>query len=300
MNGKKILVTGASGFIGRHLVNGLIAENSHALAITTRDRTTATLIFSDNVSYIEIDNVDFKKNIVSFSPDIVIHLASYSTNKDDISTIKQLIDANILFLSVLLDAVKDTKASLFLNTGSFAEYFYNDGALSPVYYYAATKTASRSILKYYSNLTGIKHCTIVPYTVYGGINKSKKIIDFIFDSLEASVPIAMSKGEQISDFVHIDDLVSFYLHILNNTSLLKDADDYHVGSGKGSSLRDVADLVEKISGKKTNIDWGALDYRPLDMMRAIAPIYKLEKELNWNPKIGIQQGLKLLWSKTKE
>ncbi len=298
MSGKKILITGATGFVGSNLVNALLKEktDTFTLGIISRDVKKTKEAFGDRVRHILYEDENFKSNIIDFSPDIVVHLASYSTSRDDRDSIEKLIDSNILFLSLLLDALKETEIKLFLNTGSFAEYYYNDGELNPAYYYAATKTASRAIVNYYKNITGMKCCTIIPYTIYGGINKNKKIIDLLFDSLAVEKPIAMTKGEQVSDFVHINDVLSFYIHILNNTHLLNDMSDYHLGSGQGITLREIAKIIEKISGKKTNIKWGKLDYRSMDMMRAIAPIYKLEKELGWIPDIDIEKGISIILS----
>jgi nucleoside-diphosphate-sugar epimerase len=296
MNGNRILVTGATGHIGSKLVHALLRENISEIAVITRDTIKTKELFGEDVEHILYESVSFKSNILNFSPNIVIHLASYSTSKDDPDNIKQLIDANILFVSLLFDALKETSVELFLNTGSFAEYFYNDGKLNPAYYYAATKTASRAIVNYYKNLTGVKSCTIIPYTVYGGVNKNKKIIDLIFDSLYSVEAIRMTSGRQISDFVHLDDVVSFYVYAINNMHLLRDGGDYHLGTGKGMSLRDIAQVIENISDKKTNIEWGALEYRATDVMRAIAPIYKLEKELDWMPSITIEKGLSMMWT----
>ena len=64
-----------------------------------------------------------------------------------------------------------------------------------------------------------------------------------------------------------------------------------MGTGKGTSIKEVANIIEKVTSKKTNINWGAIEYRPLDIMRSIAPVYKLEKELNWKPKISIEDGI---------
>ena len=61
------------------------------------------------------------------------------------------------------------------------------------------------------------------------------------------------------------------------------------------SLRNIAQFLENISDKKTNIEWGALEYRSTDVMRAIAPIYKLEKELDWIPSVSIEKGLSMMW-----
>lgn len=296
MNGKKnLLITGATGFIGSNLVNEILKDETFKVAIIVRNLDKAYQIFGNNVTYIQYESKSFKKGIIEFQPNLVIHLAAYSTGNDDIENIKELIDSNILFLSILLDALKEIKIELFVNTGSFAEYYYNDGILNPAYFYAATKTATRSILKYYQNLTNMKCCTLIPYTVYGGINKNKKILDIIFDSLDEIEPVKMTQGEQISDFVHIKDVVNFYIKVIKNTNLVQNSGDYHIGTGRAYSLREVSKIVEKVSNKKTNITWGAINYRPLDMMRAVAPIYKLEKELSWTPTIAIEEGIKLIW-----
>lgn len=297
MNGKKILLTGATGFVGSNLVNALLKENIHTLAIISRDLKTTKDLFGEQVRHIISIDENFKNNIIDFAPDIVLHLASYSTSKDDPDSIRKMLDSNILFLSLLLDALKETKIKFFFNIGTFAEYYYNDGELNPAYYYAATKTASRSIIQYYKNLIGMKYNTIVLYTVYGGNNKNKKIIDLLFESISSDKPISMTNGEQISDFIHINDVISFFLYILKNSHLLKDRHDYHLGSGKGITIKQLAQLIEKTSGKKANIKWGGLKYRPTDVMRAIAPIYKLEKELGWKPKINIEKGISMTVSK---
>ena len=116
-----------------------------------------------------------KEKIIEFKPEIVIHLASYLSASDQFVDILKLIDANLLFLSKLLNAVSEIHLDLFINTGSFSEYRNGDEELIPAYFYAATKTASRSIVDYYSNNYGFKQTTIIPYTIYGGNDSQKKL-----------------------------------------------------------------------------------------------------------------------------
>ena len=284
----KILVTGATGFVGKHLIQKLRDFDVRFVVrnINTEYSKDRQIVYND-------EKLDvFQKDVKSYNPKIVIHLASYLTSSDDISSIKNIVDSNILFTSILLESLKSTDLELFINTGTFAEYYYNDGKENPAYFYSASKIAIKPIIKYFKNIQGFKTINIIPYTIYGGKSKSKKVIDYILDSLDSKLYLEMTNGEQILDFIHIEDVTDFYVHCVNNINLLKDEEDYHLGTGKGTSIKELSNIIEDLTNKKANINWGSKEYRTLDIMRAIAPIYKLEKELNWKPKISIKDGIK--------
>ena len=297
MTGSSVLITGASGTVGSALLKELIQTGSYKIAVTVSSDFIENELLNEKVCYIDYMDSNFKKNVINFSPDSVIHLASLSTANDDISNIRKLVDSNIIFISILLDALKETNVGLFLNTGSFSEYSSEDGVLNPAYFYAATKTASRAILSYYKNLIKMKTCTIIPYTIYGSKNKSKKVFDYVLESINSEVSIPMTKGDQILDFIHMSDVVSFFSHILENEKLLVDNEDYHLGIGQGTSIKDLARIAEEVSGLKTNISWGEINYRNTDIMRAVAPVNNFKNHLGWAPKIGIKEGILMSYNK---
>ena len=70
--------------------------------------------------------------------------------------------------------------------------------------------------------------------------------------------------------------------------------ELHLGSGYGHSIKEIAKIMEKFSGKKVNAIWGALPYRKLDTMHAVAPIEKNLEYLNWKSKIDIVKGINKL------
>ncbi|MDD2509027.1 MAG: NAD(P)-dependent oxidoreductase [Aliarcobacter skirrowii] len=291
----KILVTGATGFVGKHLIQKLRDFDVRFVVrnINTEYSKDRQIVYND-------EKLDvFQKDVKSYNPKIVIHLASYLTSSDDISSIKNIVDSNILFTSILLESLKSTDLELFINTGTFAEYYYNDGKENPAYFYSASKIAIKPIIKYFKNIQGFKTINIIPYTIYGGKSKSKKVIDYILDSLDSKLYLEMTNGEQILDFIHIEDVTDFYVHCVNNINLLKDEEDYHLGTGKGTSIKGLSNIIEDLTNKKANINWGSKEYRTLDIMRAIAPIYKLEKELNWKPKVSIKDGIKKILEEEK-
>ena len=222
---------------------------------------------------------------------MVIHLAAYLTSMDDAVSIDKLLDSNLVLGTNLLDALKGTGLKFFINTGTFAEY--DGAALSPAYLYAATKTAFRPILQYYSNIAGFRIVNVIPYTIYGGISTSKKLIDLVYESVKAAAPVAMSPGEQVLDFIHIDDVVNFYITLIQNTVALEEKYyDVHLGTGKGTTPKQLEQLMEGIMQQKTNIDWGGRPYRSNDTMYAVAPESKLMTTLHWQPTITLEQGLK--------
>lgn len=290
---KKILITGSTGFVGRQLVKKLL-QDGHSILEITRNKEKSFKLFGNATSKVIVTDINFENQISTFNPNIVIHLAAHLTPNDQYEDIKKLIDSNILFISILLNAVSRLDLDLFINTGTFAEYSNGDDEYSPAYFYSATKTASRSILNYYSNTYSFKQCTVVPYTIYGGKSESKKIIDLILESTESKRKLELTPGDQVLDFIHIDDVISFYQCLINNVNKISDKSNFKLGTAKGHNLKEVANKVELLTNKKTNISWGAKDYRKCDVMYAVADLDEINNQLTWTPKVSIDIGISKL------
>lgn len=284
---KNIIVTGSTGFIGRNLIPILIKENYNVLEITRDYKKSYELYKSKTVKFEINENQNLLiKFIKNFNPEICLHLASHITPNDTFEDSKKLIESNISFLLRLLDAFNECNLKFFINTGTFAEYGKGDYKLSPAYLYAATKTASRSFIEYYSDKLGFKFCTVIPYTIYGGNDSNKKVLDLIIDSLNSKEKIDFTHGEQILDFTHITDVVNFYFELINKTKNL--LTEYHLGTGVGHSLKDVALILENLTKKRTNINWGKKKYRKNDVMYAVSNQNILKKF------ISLEEGLNLM------
>ena len=117
----------------------------------------------------------------------------------------------------------------------------------------------------------------------------------MINALDSSDSINFSPGEQILDFIHVDDIADFFYNLL--IKIYKCKDDYiqfHLGTGVGYSLRDVAKTIESVFSKKLNAKWGGLPYNEFEPMHAVAPISKNLKILNWKPKLTLEKGLIIL------
>jgi len=288
----RILITGATGFVGKNLVPAL--SISHEVFLLVRDVTKARALFPEHVTFIALDD-HWKASIKATKLDIVIHLASYLTSSDDELALHNLLESNITFGTQLLNALSGSNLQYFFNTGTFAEYLSNNPSQTePAYLYAATKTAFRSILQYYQAIIGFKTINVIPYTIYGGKDSQRKLIDIIYDSLDNDNTVQMSPGEQMLDFIHIDDVVDFYVQLINNVSNIKSKySEIHLGTGTGTSPRMMAGMLETITGKTANINWGGLAYRKRDTMYSVVTTYKASDYFDWQPKIDVKKGVEM-------
>lgn len=294
----KIALTGITGFIGQNLMPQLLTTDKDNQFLTiNRDVNKAHKLFplSTYKNFIHISTNELYK-LIEYNPDIVIHLATLSTSRCDTEIIRPLLAANIEFGVLLLDALSQCEnLKLFVNTGSFAEYRYNPEHLDDAYLYSATKTAFRSFVDFYSHIGhGFRYITAIPYSVYGGNMTIKRLFDYIIESQNAKKPIDMTAGEQVLDFIHVDDVASFYTHIIEHymffLTLPENGMEFHLGTGRGTSIREVALLIEEASQRKCNINWGGRPYREQDIMYAVAPVNK-NKNCGWKANISLKDGI---------
>lgn len=291
----KILITGATGFVGKTLIPNLLNSGFNEVAIVVRSVEKAKNLFGALDLTIIESNKDMRNNIISYGPDIVLHMAALFNTKDDENSATQLIESNITFGTLILEAISKTNCKYFVNIGTFSEFLYGGGVYSPNNFYSASKSAFRSIIKYYQLSSNFKWINIVLYSPYGRNNDSKKVIDYLIDTLNSTKPIDFSLGEQVLDFIHVDDIADFFISLFSQINKIENKYiQFHLGTGIGHSIREVGTIIEKVFDKKINANWGGLPYRKLDPMHAVAPIGKNLEILGWKAKIELENGISIL------
>lgn len=291
-----ILITGATGFIGSHLIK-LLQNKKHKLFCTLLPNEKNPF-GEESVKSIVVNSNDIKTTVSFLAENKVhgiIHLASYvQASEHKPEDIESLLNANIIFGSSLLEAASIAKVKWFINTGTYWQYYRSD-EYCPVNLYAATKQAFMDIAKYYWDSGKIKFCTITLFDTYGPNDPRPKIFNLWQKIAETGETLDMSPGEQIIDISHVDDVVRAFAllanHLNNNHLEVKNGDTFAVKAEKRYTLKELAGIFEKKTGKKLNINWGGRPYKPKEVM---IPWNNVKVVPEWKPLISVFDGIKEL------
>lgn len=286
----RILITGASGYIGSNLACYLNSNGFEVFGLIRSEVVDENKI--KLLAGVKLEMLD-EKNLCSLveniNPDIVIHIASFTSVTHDYSTIENLLRSNIEFPTKLLEAMEVAGVKKFINTGTTWQN-YNSADYEPVNLYAATKQAFEDILKYYIFAKDFSSITLRLFDSYGPNDTRKKLIPLLDRLAETKESLDMSEGNQEIELVHINDICSAY-----KTAILKLQDGqpgyanvYSVDTGSRMSLKKLVKLYEKVNDVTLNINWGARPPREREIMRLCTNLTVLP---NWSPTIPLDEGI---------
>lgn len=287
---KTVLVTGATGFLGSHLVKKLVQEG-HTVLLLKRsfsDTTRIKEILSKVICY-DIDQCELFKPFQEFRPiDVIIHAATcYGRNNQPLST---LIEANVMFPLRLLDLASEFNSPSFINTDT---YFNTDKI---VYQYLNGYSLSKKHFgewgRQFAESKKNRFINAKLHHSFGANDHDSKFTTYIIKScLKNSKRLELTPGEQKRDFIHIDDVVSAYLVLLDKaTEEAEWYQNYDLGYGKAISIREFVETVHSITQSKTILKFGALPYREGEMMYTQADIQPIT-ELGWKPEANLEKRL---------
>lgn len=288
----KLLISGATGFIGKNIVEKLLQENNTVYAIV-RPSTNKESLNKKVTSYVFNDNVD---DLITFLEkekfDGIVHLASLFLGNHKSEDTQELVQSNVLFSTCLLEAATKSNVPWFINTGTYTQHYKNK-KYSPVNLYSATKQAFEAIAQYYIETAKTIFVTIKLFDTYGPGDTRPKVITLWSNVLKTKSTLEMSPGEQIIDINYIDDVVNGYLKMITLLSK-KDSRKNHgktfvISSSKRVTLKKLASIFEKATKQKLTINWGGKPYRAREVM---VPWNKGEKIPGWSPRTSIEEGIK--------
>lgn len=284
----RILLTGATGFLGSALARHW-HKSGHELVLLARPSSNARRIESllPAVRLVRLAGIDGLGGLVAqCRPDAIVHTAcSYGRRGE---TALDVLDANVRYGMALLQGVIDAPGLrvTLVNTGSVLDPLVSAYALSKAQF---SQWGTALALQYADVLQFID---VRLQQMYGpGDDRSKFTTHVLEACRDNELRLALTAGEQRRDFIHVEDVVLAYDHILARRGDFTAADAIDVGSGIAPRMREFVELVRHLTGASTELEFGAVPYRDNEAMLCIADTARL-KALGWTPRFDLEAGLR--------
>ena len=293
-----ILITGAAGFVGSNLTRYFVSRGIKINIIIKRSSNTWRLndiIKKTNVHYADVSDINkIKKIIKKIKPKTIYHLATHGgySDQNDLEKIKKsILDATYN----LINECKKYKFNIFINTGSSSEYGFKNKAMKesdilvPNSYYSVFKSSSSLYCQYESLKSNIQIVTIRPFHVYGPYERSNRLIPSLIKNMLSDKKVKLVSPKVSRDMIYISDVVNFYIMIANKKNLKGEI--FNLGSGKKTTIKEIYNLLKKITNYKVKNYWGSMKNRYWDQSIWYSDNSYVKNKLKWKPEVSLKKGL---------
>jgi UDP-glucose 4-epimerase len=282
----EVLVTGASGFIGRALVRRLAAAGQ-APVCTARHPVEG---LADGARWVPGDLTDpgfVDRLVADVRPSVVYHLASAVTGSRSLDVVPLTLAANLTAAVHVLRAVTEAGCDRVVLTGSCDEP--EDGA-APCSPYAAAKWAVGGYARMFASLYGTPVTTARTFMVYGPDQPDRtKLVPYTITALLRGEAPQLTSGQRLVDWVYVDDVVDALVTLAASPEAVGRVLD--VGSGRLHSVRHVVETIAGIVGAGVAPRFGDLADRPAEVER-VADVAEAARVCGWAPATALEEGLK--------
>ncbi|MEC4819056.1 MAG: NAD-dependent epimerase [Scytonema sp. PMC 1069.18] len=317
---KKILVTGAAGFVGFHLTQKLLVNGEDVIGldnlndyydVNLKQARLNQLVNNKNFQFFQLDianRVEIAELFGKYKPDIVVHLAAQAGVRYSLTHPETYVDTNLVGFANILEGCRHTGVNHLVYASSSSVYGANkkipfsvsDQVDHPVSFYAATKKANELMAHTYSHLYSLPTTGLRFFTVYGPWGRPDMAYFLFTQSILNGKPIKVfNYGKMRRDFTYIDDIVEGVIRVIDkipqsllSTSNIKSAPYklYNIGNNQPVNLIDFIEILESHLGIKAQKELVPL--QPGDIPETYADIEDLVKDTGFKPSIPLEIGLK--------
>lgn len=294
----RVLVTGASGFIGSHLVEALVARGADVHCLVRPGRETPHLDGVRQAIHIHhadlTDRAAVTRAVRAALPEVVLHLAAAGVTDvhvDPALAVRVNVEGALNLLAAL-----DGGYRVFVNTGTCHEYgdneppFREDQDPRPALPYAITKTAVWHFCRRFYQEHGWPIVTVRLFAVYGPRQPEQTFIPACIRAAQQGVVFRMTGGEQRRDFLYVTDAVAGLIRAASAPEAV--GGTFNLCSGSEVTLYEVAQTIVACMGNRIAIERGALPYREGEIRRLVGDNTRARQVLGWTPQVSLEEGLR--------
>ena len=297
---KRVVVTGAAGFIGANLARRLVRDG-HEVHLLLRPAETSWRLaaIGDDVFCHQIDLRDgehLARIVGAIDPGWVFHLAAYgaySSQRD----VQKIVTTNYNGTVNLVEACLETGFESFVSAGTSSEYGYKDHAAvetelaEPNSYYAATKAAATLYCRFVAQSQGRHISTLRLYSVFGPWEDPTRLLPrLIVCGLRGELP-PLAAPTIARDFVYVDDAVEAFVQAAS-----VHGDDpgpvLNVGTGVQTTLGQLVEIARDQFQISAEPRWGSMHNRQWDTQTWVADSARIQSSIGWKPAFELQEGLR--------
>jgi UDP-glucose 4-epimerase len=287
-SGQRILVTGASGFIGSHLCRRLLGYGAELHCVSRDDRRRSDA--GRRWWCADLADTAAVREIVSaIQPDTVFHLASEVDGARGVQLVIPTLRSNLLSTVNVLTAMAERGCSSLVLAGSMEDAGAMESVATPCSPYAAAKWASAGYARMFHALYGLPAVVLRIFMVYGpGQVDIRKLIPHVTLALLRGEAPKLTSGRRPVDWIFVEDVVDGL--IAASTAENVSGATLDIGTGALVTVREVAETLARIVNPSIAPIFGAIEDRPLETMRA-ADASATEMMVGWKPRTPLLEGL---------
>jgi nucleoside-diphosphate-sugar epimerase len=288
LSGEKILVTGASGFLGSHLCRSLCTTRNEVHAVSRNPHAS-----DKDLHWWQGDLADFttaRTLLTAIKPDVIFHLTTHGWGAPGLEHVLPTLHSDLIATVNLLTVATELRVRRVVLTASLEEPQAGDPEFVPSSPYAAAKWACGAYARMFHQLYQTPIVLARIFMTYGPGQPIQKLIPYVILSLLREQVPKLSSGQRLIDWVYVDDVIDGLLAAAEARNI--EGSSIDLGSGTLVSIREVVQQLVQLVKAQVRPLFGALPPRPPEPVRA-ANTNDAYKRLGWKPVTPLEKGLEL-------